>query len=82
MAPALPVDRSGDFGRSPFFGQLSGKLPPATVYTPVVLKSKHKGVWKTFSAGGRRELLLLAANDFLVQISARGQCIEEPRTFT
>ena len=46
MAPALPIDRSGDFGRSPFFGQLSGKLSPASLYASVVLKSKHKGFVK------------------------------------
>ncbi len=54
MAPALPVDRSGDFGRSPFFGQLSGKLPPATIYASVALKSKHKGRVENLICAGTR----------------------------
>src|SRR5437588_829845 len=62
MAPALPVDRSGDFGRSPFFGQLSGKLPPATVYASVVLKSKHKGCV---------ENLICACNSPLLRLTHR-----------
>jgi len=28
----LPIDGSGDFGKSPFFGQLSGKLRALTVH--------------------------------------------------
>jgi hypothetical protein len=31
-APMLPVDLSGDFGTSPFFGQLSGKQAAAGRY--------------------------------------------------
>jgi hypothetical protein len=58
IASALPVDRSGDFGRSPFFGQLSGKRPPASTHSLVVLKSKHKGAWK-FNLHWTALLLLL-----------------------
>jgi hypothetical protein len=34
---------SGDFGRSPFLGQLSGKPQPASAYASMVPRSKHKG---------------------------------------
>jgi hypothetical protein len=63
MAPALPVDRSGDSGRSPFFGQLSGKLPPASTHAFGILKSKHKGVWK-FNLHWRSLLLLLTDRSY------------------
>jgi hypothetical protein len=32
---------SGDFGTSPFFGQLSGKHLPTSSYVTVVPRSKH-----------------------------------------
>jgi hypothetical protein len=35
-APALPIGESGDFGTSPFFGQLSGKQQLASKYICVV----------------------------------------------
>ena len=38
---------TGDFGTSPFRGQVSGKRLPACAFTSVVPKSKHKGAWKT-----------------------------------
>jgi hypothetical protein len=41
MAPALPIIESGDFGRSPFFGQLSGKHLPASNYVSMIPRSKH-----------------------------------------
>jgi hypothetical protein len=62
MAPALPVDRSGDFGRSPFFGQLSGKLPPATVCVSVGTEIKAQGV---------RGKLNLCWNSLLLQLTHR-----------
>src|SRR5271166_2228757 len=65
MAPALPVNRSGDFGRSPFFGQLSGKLPPATIYPSVVLKSKHKGCVENLVCAGTRCFLRLTHRKLL-----------------
>ena len=34
---------TGDFGMSPFRGQVSGKPLPASAFTSVVPKSKHKG---------------------------------------
>ena len=34
---------SGDFGRSPFLGQLSGKPQPASAYASMLPRSKHKG---------------------------------------
>src|SRR5207342_1170178 len=46
----LPTDgisaanyESGDFGKSPFLGQLSGKPQPASAYASMVPRSKHKG---------------------------------------
>jgi hypothetical protein len=41
-----------------FFAQLSGKLPPATIYASVVLKSKHKGRVENLVCAGTRCLRL------------------------
>ena len=41
---------SGDFGTSPFFGQLSGKTRPASTYVPVVPRAKHNGAARIYCA--------------------------------
>jgi hypothetical protein len=65
MAPALPVDRSGDFGRSPFFGQLSGKLPPATICVSVGTEIKAQGVRGKLNLCWNSLLLLLTPRKLL-----------------
>jgi hypothetical protein len=41
---------SGDYGKSPFRGQLSGKQLPASNHASVVPQPKHKGARKTYFA--------------------------------
>jgi hypothetical protein len=43
---------SGDFGRSPFFVQLSGKPQPAATHVSVVAGIKAQGCSKVFIRGG------------------------------
>jgi hypothetical protein len=52
MAPVLPIGGSGDFGTSPFLGQLTDKTVLGRTGPVGVPHVKHNGVKKLIRAGG------------------------------